>query len=242
MIHQYFQQVKHILDIVEEKEASTIKEAANKIAESLRNGGVVHLFGCGHSHMLAEEVYYRAGGLVPIHPILHEPLMLHEGAVRSSTLEKKADYAKTFMDEQDIKKGDIMIVISTSGRNPVPIDAALIAKEKGAFVLSLSSIVYAKEQTSRHPSGNFLHETADLALDNHIPVGDALLSDENVNVNFAPGSTVIGASIMNAVMAEVISGMAKNGEAPPVLLSGNVDGAEQHNHQLIENYRDRISF
>ncbi|WP_156291241.1 SIS domain-containing protein [Oceanobacillus salinisoli] len=242
MIYQYFGQIKGILDTVVAKEAEKMSEAADKIAESIQKDGVVHLFGCGHSHMLSEEVYYRAGGLVPIHPILHEPLMLHEGALRSSELERTPDYAGSFMEEQDIRENDVMVVISTSGRNPVPIDAALIAKEKGAFVIGISSFVYAEGQTSRHKSGKFLHEVVDLPIDNHIPVGDALLSDENVAVNFAPGSTVVGASIINAMVADTISQMAKNGYEPPVLLSGNVDGADEHNKAVMEKYRDRISF
>ncbi|WP_085991627.1 SIS domain-containing protein [Oceanobacillus senegalensis] len=243
MVHKYFNQVKDILDKVETNEGLKIGEAAEKISATLQqDDGVVHLFGCGHSHMLTEEVYYRAGGLVPVHPILHEPLMLHEGAIKSSELERQPDYARTFMEEQDIRENDVMIVISTSGRNPVPLDTALIAKEKGAFVIGLSSFIYAEGQTSRHTSGKFLHEVVDLGIDTHIPVGDALLSDTSVAVNFAPGSTVVGASILNEMMGKVISSMAENGFDPPVLLSGNVDGADMHNKKIMEKYKKRISF
>lgn len=242
MIHEYFNQVKDILNKAETNETVKIEEAAEKISESFQKDGVLHLFGCGHSHMLAEEVYYRAGGLVPIHPILHEPLMLHEGALRSSELERQRDYAQTFMEEQDIRENDVMIVISTSGRNPVPIDAAFIASEKGAFVIGMSSFVYADNQASRHSSGRFLHEVVDLGIDSHIPIGDALLSNDNVAVNFAPGSTVVGASILNAMMGKAISRMAELGFEPPVLLSGNVDGANMHNKKLMEKYKKRISF
>ncbi|RLL41118.1 sugar isomerase domain-containing protein [Oceanobacillus piezotolerans] len=242
MLHQYFSKVKDLLSDVENKETDKLSQASEKIVKSFQNGGIVHLFGCGHSHMIGEEVYYRAGGLVPIHPILHEPLMLHEGATRSSELEKQPDYAKSFMEEQDIRKEDVLIVTSTSGRNPVPIDAALIAKEKGAFVITISSFIYAENQTSRHPSGKFLHEVADVAIDNHIPVGDALLSHEKAKVNFASGSTIIGVSIINALMAEVIASMAEAGLEPPVLISGNIDGSEEHNQGLLEKYKTRISF
>ena len=89
MIHNYFKKITELLELVEKKEKDVMTKASKKVSESIQNDGVVHLFGCGHSHILTEEVYYRAGGLVPIHPILHEPLMLHEGAVRSSTLERE---------------------------------------------------------------------------------------------------------------------------------------------------------
>lgn len=242
MIHPYFNQVKEILGKVEIEEAKKLEQAAEKICEAFQHDGVVHLFGSGHSHILTEEVYYRAGGLVPIHPIFHEPLMLHEGAICSSELERKSGYAKTFMEEQDIRENDVMIVISTSGRNPVPIETALLSNEKGAFVIGLSSHVYAEGQTSRHVSGKFLHEVVDVGIDNHIPVGDALLTNENVSVGFAPGSTTVGASILNAMMAEAISRMVEKGITPPVFLSGNVDGADKHNHVLMEKYSHRIRF
>lgn len=242
MTHVYFKKVKEILNLIEEKEINYIQQGAKKIADSIQRGGVVHVFGCGHSHMLSEEVYYRAGGLVPIHPIFQEPLMLHKGAMHSSELEKKTDYAKSFMEEQDIRENDVMMVISTSGRNPVPIDTAILAKEKGAYVIGISSHSYKENYTSRHESGKFLYEVVDVAIDNHIPVGDALLTDEHVKVNFASGSTVAGATIMNVIMAEAIAIMVKNGFEPPVLLSGNVDGSDQHNKALIEKYCNRVSF
>src|SRR5690625_3025507 len=121
MIHNYFSNITDLLKKVEKEEQDVLTKASKKVSESIQNDGVVHLFGCGHSHILTEEVYYRAGGLVPIHPILHEPLMLHEGAMRSSKLEKKNDYAETFMKYQDIQESDLGFVISTSERNPGPI-------------------------------------------------------------------------------------------------------------------------
>lgn len=242
MIQQYIEKISNLLNVIENEEKETMQQAANKISEAIQHGGVIHLFGCGHSHILTEEVFYRAGGLVPIHPILHEPLMLHEGAARSSTLERKNDYAKTFMEEQDIRKRDVFIVISTSGRNPVPVDAAHIAKEKGAYVIAITSISYSSSQPSRHTSGEHLYDAADLVIDNHAPVGDALLSHTNVDVKFSPSSTVVGAAILNAIFATSIQYMADNGFAPPVFLSGNIDGSDQHNQRLIDKYANRIQF
>ncbi|WP_053218359.1 SIS domain-containing protein [Virgibacillus senegalensis] len=240
MLTNYFEKVHSLLQVIEEKEFTNLQEAAQKISASLQQDGIIHLFGCGHSHILTEEVYYRAGGLVPIHPILHEPLMLHEGAVRSSTLERENGYAAQFMEEEDIRQGDIMVVLSTSGRNPVPVDVARIAKEKGAFVIGMTSIQYSQSQPSRHESGMHLFDAVDLVIDNHAPVGDALLSHPDVQVSFAPSSTVIGAAIINGILAEAIKQMAENGFQPPVFLSGNIEGADEHNQQLIDKYLDRV--
>src|SRR5699024_569638 len=118
-------------------------------------------------------------------------LMLHEGALKSSEMERKEEYAKGFMAEQDIRPGDVLMIVSTSGRNAVPVDVALLGKEKGAYIIAVTSIMYSQSQPSRHSSGRRLYEVADLVLDTHIPKGDALMSHDHVDVNFAPGYTVI---------------------------------------------------
>lgn len=240
MIQKYLTAVTTLLEKVENSEQDRMKQAAVKVATAIEQDGVIHLFGCGHSHILTEEVYYRAGGLVPINPILHEPLMLHEDSVRSSELERKNDYAQAFMNDVDIREGDVMVVISTSGRNPVPVDAAHIANSKGAYVIGITSREYSSSQPSRHTSGEHLYDAIDLVIDNQAPVGDALLSHVDVAVNFSPSSTVIGAAILNAVFAESIKQMAENGFEPPIFLSGNIEGADEHNRELIEKYQGRV--
>src|SRR5699024_458236 len=157
------------------------------------------------------EVYYRAGGLVPIHPILHEPLMLHEGAVQSSINERKNDYAERVMQEQDIKEQDVIFVISTSARNPVPVDVAKMAKQKGAYALVITSIGYSDSQPSQLVGGEYLVDSDDSVIDKHAQGGDALLSDEKVDIDFAPSSAVVGASILYAVLAEYIKHIADAG-------------------------------
>lgn len=167
--------------------------------------------------------------------------MLHEGAVQSSQLERQNDYAVSFLKEQDFRSGDVVFVISTSGRNPVPVDVVLAAREKGAFVIGITSLEYSSSQPSRHKTGKHLFNSVDLVINNHSVSGDAILSYRNVDVPFGPTSTVVGATILNAVFAEAIKRMADAGFAPPIFLSGNIDGADAHNTQLIDNYRERIS-
>jgi len=241
MLHEYVEQIRRSLDQIEEREAERIRQAARKTAETIMQGGVIHLFGCGHSHILTEEVFYRAGGLAPIHPFLVEPLMLHEGAVRSSELERQNGLAASFMHNQDIRPGEVMIVLSTSGRNPVPVDVVQIAKAKGAYTIGITSLQYSQSQPSRHVSGKHLYDAVDLVIDNHAVKGDAVLTYPGVPVPFAPTSTVIGAVILNGIFAEAIVMMTDQGYEPPVFLSGNIDGADERNRQLIARYRDRIS-
>lgn len=240
LIQQYIDQIQKTLRQMEKEEMDKWQLAAQKVVESLEQGGIIHLFGCGHSHMLAEEVFYRAGSLVPIHPILEESLMLHEGPVRSSRLEKIEGYASTFMQSQDIRENDLIFVISTSGRNPVPIDAALIAKEKGAYVIGITSLDFAKNQSSRHHSGQRLYEVVDLTLNNFSVKGDAMMTHPHVDVPFGSSSTIMGSVILNSIFIQGIAIMADKGLDIPIFLSGNLDGAEKHNLKLIEKYKHRI--
>jgi uncharacterized phosphosugar-binding protein len=240
MLTQFFDRVKERLDIVENTEKENLRKAAEKVAEAIQNGGIIQLFGCGHSHILTEEVFYRAGGLVPIKPIFIEPLMLHEGALRSSELERKNDYVGDFLEEHEIQPHDVVFVLSTSGRNAVPVDVANYAKVNGAYVVGITSLEYSQSQSSRHKSGKHLYNSVDLVINNHSVKGDAILSYDNVPVPFGPTSTVIGAVLLNAIFAEAIKIMADNGFEPPVFLSGNIDGADSHNQEIIKKYQARI--
>lgn len=200
----------------------------------------MYLFGCGHSHILTEEVFYRAGGLAPIYPILHEPLMLHEGAAASSVLERRNNYAQEFMRNVDIQERDVIIVISTSGRNPVPIDVAKIAKEKGAFIIVLTSLTYSKSQTSRHISGQSLFDMGDIVIDNGAVSGDAVLNLPNLEIPFSSTSTLTGVAILQSIFAEAIEQMKKANFEPPIFISGNTENADEHNKKLLKKYEQRI--
>ncbi|CQR46362.1 hypothetical protein BN1058_00619 [Paraliobacillus sp. PM-2] len=242
MLHDYFKKVTDLLKQVENQEEIVIRKAGKKIAQAIENEKIIHLFGCGHSHILMEEFFYRAGGLVPVRPIFHEPLMLHEGGQRSSQLEKQPNYAKQFMIDQPIEPGDVCIVLSTSGLNPVPIDVAQISKDKGAFVIGLTSIPYSTSQSPRHQSGKRLMDVVDLVINNKAPIGDAILMHEEVTVPFSSSSTLIGVAILHAVFAEAIKMMGDKGIEAPVFVSGNIEGSATHNQKLVEKYQNRINF
>ena len=132
-----------------------------------------------------------------------------------------------------------MIVISTSGKNPVPIDVAQIAKEHGAYVIGITSAAYAQE-TSRHKSGKRLYQCVDLVIDNHVPKGDALLQHPQVTVPFGSASTVLGSAILQGMFAEAVQFLAEQGITPPILLSRNMEGTDEHNHRLVSQYQQRI--
>ena len=240
MFNQYFDQLRELMNLIEREERDSLLIAAEKIADCILKEGIVHVFGCGHSHMLAEEAFYRAGGLAPINPILDEDVMLSSGAIHSSNHERKNDFAQTFIKDYDIRPNDIVIVASTSGVNPVPIDVARFSNAKGAFVIVITSLQYPDCQQSRHESGQYLFQNADLIINNHISVGDALIHSLNLNLTYGPGSTIIGMMILNGMIVEATSLLIEQGEIPPIIKSGNIDGADQFNKNLIEKYKKRI--
>lgn len=240
MIKTYFGKIEGLLEEIRSSQKDEMVEAARWLAEAIQNEGIVHLFGCGHSHIFGEEVFFRAGGLAAVSPIFHEPLMLHEGAARASQIERKNDYAEKFLVDVDFRPEDVLFVISTSGRNPVPVDVALYAKSRGTKVIVITSQTYASTQESRHTSGKHLHDVGDLVIDNLAPTGDAILSLEKLTVSFGPVSTVVGVTILQAIFSEAIEVMVENDFEPPVFLSGNIEGSDDHNQRLLDQYGKRI--
>ncbi|MFE8698645.1 sugar isomerase domain-containing protein [Cytobacillus sp. FJAT-53684] len=236
-MQSYFAGIQHLLSIVSEQEQRQIERASAIIVESFHNGGILQLFGCGHSHLLAQDAYYRAGGLVPVRPITIESLMLHSGALASSKNEKDPAFIEKNLENFEFKKNDVLIVISTSGCNPVPIDVAQLGKKAGITVLSLQSLKY-KEQLTRHESGQRLEDVVDLVLNTHIPVGDGILSRQGIQ--YGPASTVVGSAILHALFSQVIEKLEM--DRLPVFQSANVSSDQSANMALIEKYKSRIDF
>lgn len=236
-MQSYFVEIQLLLNKVFEQEQGQIESASKIIAACFQNGGILQIFGCGHSHLLAQDAYYRAGGLVPIRPITIEPLMLHSGALTSSKNEKDPSFIENHLENFEFEQRDVLIVISTSGCNPVPIDVALLGKKAGITVISLQSLEY-QEQLTRHESGHRLEEVADLVLNTHIPVGDGILSLHGVQ--YGPASTVIGSAILHALFSQVIESL--DIDRLPVFQSANVSANQTANIALIDQYKDRIDF
>ncbi len=226
-----------------EKILSTQREkmikAADMIKDTISNDGLIYVFGCGHSHILAEETFYRAGGLACVSPVFNEPLMLHESASWSSHLEKESGHAQEVLRDMKFSPEDTFICVSTSGINGVPVEVAAAVKEQGIKLIGIASDAYLG-QNSRSVLGLHLQDICDVCIDNAAPYGDACLKPEGLSVKMTPVSTVTGTFIINSILVEAVDMALRQNIEPPIYLSGNITGGTEYNQSLIERYSGRI--
>jgi uncharacterized phosphosugar-binding protein len=245
----YAARLREVQEAVLSEERPNLMEAARLLAGSLDGDEpdrMIHVFGCGHSHLMAEEAFWRAGGLVPVHPIL-DPNLTLLGGRRTSPLERLEGYARVLLAGEDLRPGEVMVVFSNSGINALPIEVAQVAKEAGLRVVSVTSLAHSRSVEPRHSSGQRLFELADVTIDTHVPTGDAAvdLSERAGGAGghrVAPLSTAVGALVWNALVAEVAYLRAVAGAEPSFFVSQNVPGGDEANEALISRYRHRNKF
>lgn len=216
--------------------AASIESAAKTVEAAARADRLVYLFGTGHSHLLAEEVHYRAGGLAITVPVLVPRLMLHEGSVAATALERTPGEAAKALANYPIGSGDILVVISNSGVNAAPVEAATIGKGLGATVIALTSEIYSREAAKGRPR---IADIADIVLDNGAPSGDAIVDLPTSGIRTGPVTTSVGAALLHAVMAEAAARLAANGGDLPIYVSANMPGAADANAALIARFSKR---
>jgi uncharacterized phosphosugar-binding protein len=185
---------------------------------------------------MAEEAHYRAGGLALTVPILSGTTMVHEGAVAGTVFERMPGIVAPIFDRYPIGPDDVLIVVSNSGVNAAPVEAARIGKERGATVIAITSEIYSKAAARGRTR---LADVADIVLDNNAPAGDAITAVPGSELRVGPISTPVGAALMNAVLAEVAARLQSSGIAAPIYLSANMPGAAEINEALVARYRPR---
>jgi uncharacterized phosphosugar-binding protein len=206
---------------------------------------LLHVFGTGgHSYIAGEEVFYRAGGLVPVNSILDPGVSLAEGAVRSTFVERTPGYARAVLDSYPLQPGDVMIVVNANGINAVTIDTALEAKARGLTVIAVTSPGCSQGipagHPARHPSNNNLSDVADLYIDSKVPTGEALVTVEGCDQKVGPASTIANAFILHSIVIAAVEHMVSLGVKPPVWKSANAPGGDQANRQYIADYSGRV--
>ena len=238
-IEKYMTQTIELMRRTLDEQKDNMEKAARAIVEAVRQGGMIYTFGTGHGHLLALEVFYRAGGMAKICPILDEKLMLHISAAGSTREERREDVAEELLKKYPVKAGDVVIISSNYGRNAAPVMMARAARERGAFTVALTSLKHSSSVSSRNSLNLRLFEAADLVLDNGGVPGDAsvLFSDGSC---VGPTSTVIGAAMLQAIVCRVKEISLEEGVDAEFFVSSNIDGGDEINDRLIEKYQSAI--
>ena len=244
MDYKYISRIKELIEIVENQEKDNIDKAIELLTEAILFKRSIYVFGASHAGILAEESFYRAGGLISINPIwANELLLSREPITSTSRMERLVGYGSEILKNYPIKNNDILIVHSVSGRNPVTIEIAHDFKEKGGIVIGLTNLAYSKSVSSRHPSLKNMYEYCDIVLDNHGDIGDACVEIKGTQEKTGPTSTVIGAIILNTIYSEVANRLVDKGMSiPPVFYSANLDGGDEKNKELYKIYKDSIHY
>ena len=234
----YQQIVTKLIDDIETKELDNIKKASKIMYDAFEKELLVHVFATGHSHMFAEELFYRAGGLVQIDPILIPSLMQHEGAVSSTKRERETGTAKKIYDNLDLKEKEPFIIVSNSGINNVPVEFAALVKENNHPLIVVTSMEMTNNVKPRNTLNKKLYELADIVIDNHAPIGDGVIEKEYGRIGAV--SSILGSYIAQRLVLEVINYYEVNKKTPPIYLSANLPGGDEHNEKLFKKYQKRI--
>jgi len=233
----YIDEIIDLLGKLRHGQMENIMKASELVAEAISSGKWAHVFGTGHSHMMADEVSGRAGGLAAFNGIIDLSLSSYSGMVKSGLLEKLDGYGRIVLDCEQVRKGDVMIVVSNSGVNAAPVEVAAEAKKRGLSVVAITSIAHSKSVFPHNSLGKKLYEVADVTIDNCGVIGDALVKLEGLEQRVGPASTVMGAAVINAIVTQATQLLIKKGVKPPVWVSGNIPHSEATNLNYMQKYK-----
>ncbi|MFK8137520.1 MAG: sugar isomerase domain-containing protein [Bdellovibrionales bacterium] len=233
-VNQWQRVQKHILS-----QSSLFSKLGDLIAGSLDSGNVLHVFGSGHSHVIAEEMFHRAGGLVQVNAILEDYLMPHAGPSRVGTLERTPGVYSGIFKSHDFKSGEFLIISSNSGINAVSIEVAKEAKNLGLNTIAITSLTHSQAVPSRFFDTK-LFEECDYVIDTGTERGDACVSVPGLEIKACPLSGVANLFIAQYLVANIIEAFTKRAKVPPIYQSANTPGGDEHNKLLEEQYKNRI--
>ena len=228
---EYLNKITAVLERIESEESEKLSEAIRLVADTIKNDGLIFTFGCGHSHLPGLDAFYRAGGLANVSPMLDTDLMLHNGAAKSSRMEKMSGIAPEIFRRYTPSEKDIIFVFSASGKNQVPVEMADEARKRGVKCIGISSMEYADR-------GGRLHEHVDIAIDCKVPYGDACMQVGEATMGGL--STYTACFILSTCLINGATLAYEEGVKPPVYLSGNVEGGREHNVVLENLYMGRV--
>lgn len=228
----YFDVVQSVLGRILETQMPALDLAAGMVADTIQRDGIIYSLGGGHSFLIAAELYSRAGGLANF-DVIHDRTF--------GRAERLSGYARNLLESYPVTPADTMIVVSNSGRNCLPVEMALEARQRGIAIIAITSLAHSRSVAPRTPQGLRLFEVCNVVIDTGVAAGDASVElVPGSPVRMGPVSTMAGVFIANCISGMAACKLLARGFEPPVFLSANCDGADEHNKPLLDFVRERI--
>ena len=241
----YFEAVLKNLRQIDETQQTNIEAAAELMAEAIGQDRLISVYGGGgHTTLPVGEMFFRAGGLANITPIMETGLSVFNQALKYLELERTVNYGSAILRYYDLREGDLLIIFHNIGINPATIDCAEEAKKRGCKIIAVASSAWQeqmpKDHSIRHPNGKNLFDYADIRIDDFNPVGDAVVNVPGFGTPIGPVSNIADFYIAHQLEIACVRKCLEKGIAPPVWKSANVPGGDAQNKRLIEKYRSRV--
>lgn len=241
----YLATITSLMQRIHDEEGYQLDAAADLVADHIASDRIVHAYGPGgHSNLAAQEVFFRAGGLMHVSAILDEGTLLSSGALRSMAMERLPGYGRLVIAQQNLGHGDLLLLVNAYGINAALIDAALHARERGVTTIGVSSREHATntahDHPARHPSGHNLHDVVDVAIDTKVPIGDAVIEVPGAAELTGAVSTFANAFALNSLVIRAIALLAERGIDPPMWRSGNAPGGDEANSRFLDRFRTEV--
>ncbi|WP_294505110.1 SIS domain-containing protein [uncultured Victivallis sp.] len=241
----YLETIVSTLEKIRREQGENIHQAATLMADAIRDDRLIHVYaGGGHTTLAMGEMFFRAGGLANIDPLMETALSVFNQALKYLELERTVNFGASIVRYYDLQPGDPLIIFHNIGINAATIDAAMEAKKRGAEIIAVASSFWQKEMPDdhfiRHPSGKNLFDLADICIDDYNPVGDASVLVPGFDTPIAPISNVVDFTIAHLLEIETVRLCVERGIVPPVWSSANAPGGDEKNKAYLERYKSRI--
>jgi len=240
----YLESVISLLQKIETEQIDNLKRAGSLMADAIEKDRLISVYGGGgHTTLVMGEMFFRAGGLANINPIMETGLSVFNQAIKYLHLERCVNYGRSIMKYYSLQKGDLLIAFHNIGINAATIDAVMEAKDQGAVIIAVSSSFWQAvpdDHPIRHPSKKNLFDFADVCLDDYNPVGDAVVNVPGFASPIAPVSNLADFYIAHRLEIECVKACVARGIEAPIWRSANTPEGDAFNAQYLEKYNPRI--